>query len=47
MFKIFSHFSKVLLHKYFWTFGVERLRTKILNIAKTHELLVKTEISDM
>ena len=39
LFKIFPNFCEILL--------IEKFRTKMLNIAKTHILLVKKETSDI
>ena len=41
LFKIFPNFCKILLKQFVWTLDVEKFRTKIVNIAKAHILLVK------
>ena len=43
--KIFPNFCKIFLKQFVWTLGVEKFRTIMLNIAKTHVLLVKKETS--
>ena len=37
----------ILLIQFVWTLDVEKFRTKMVNIAKTHMLLVKKETSDI
>ena len=43
--KFFPNFCKIFLELFVWTLDVERFRTIMLNIAKTHILLVKQETS--
>ena len=45
--KIFPNFCEILLKQFVWTLDVEKFRTKMVNIAKTHILLVKKETSDI
>ena len=47
LFKIFPNFCEILLKQFVWTLDVEKFRTKMVNIAKTHILLVKKETSDI
>ena len=47
LFKIFPNFCEILLKQLVWTLDVETFRTIMVNIAKTHILLVKKEISDV
>ena len=41
LFKIFQNFCEILLKQFAWALDVEKFRTKMVNIAKTHILLVK------
>ena len=41
LFKIFPNFCEILLQQFVWTLDVEKLRTNMVNIAKTHITLVK------
>ena len=41
LFKTFPNFCEILLKQLFWTLDVEKCRTTMANIAKTHILLVK------
>ena len=47
LFKIFPKFCKILLKQLVWTLDDEKFRTVMVNIAKTHILLVKKETSDV
>ena len=47
LFKVFPNFCEILLKQFIWTLNVEKFRTKIVNITKTHILLVKKETSDI
>ena len=47
LFKIFPNFCEILLKQLVWTLDVEKVRTIMVNIAKTHILLVKKETSDV
>ena len=47
LFKIFPNFCEILLKQFVSTLDVEKFRTKMVNIAKTHILLVKKETSDI
>ena len=39
--KNFPNFCRIFVKEFFWTLDVEKFRTIMLNIAKTHILLVK------
>ena len=41
LFKIFPNFCEVLLKQFVWTLDVEKFGKKMVNIAKTHILLLK------
>ena len=43
--KFFPLFCKIFLEQFVWTLDVEKFRTIMFNIAKTHILLVKKETS--
>ena len=45
--KTFANCCKISLKYYFWTLHVEHVRTIILDTAKIHKLLPKTETSDV
>ena len=45
--KIFQNICEILLKQFVWMLGVETFRTIVANIAKTHMLMVKKEISDV
>ena len=45
--KTFPIFCEMLLKQLGWTLYVEKFRTKMVNIGKTHILLVKKETSDV
>ena len=45
LFKTFPNFCEILLKQLVWTLDVEKFRTIMVNIAKTHILLVKKETS--
>ena len=47
LFKTFPIFCEILLKQLGWTLDVEKFRTIMVNIAKTHILLVKKETSDV
>ena len=47
LFKIFPNFSEILLKQFVWMLAVEKFRTIMVNIGKTHILLVKKETSDV
>ena len=47
LFRIFPNFCEILLKLLFWMLDVEKFRTIMVNIAKTHILLVKKETSDV
>ena len=47
LFKTFPNFCEILLKQLVWTLDVEKFRTIMVNIAKTHILLVKKETSDV
>ena len=47
LFKILPNFCKILLKQLVWTLDVEKFGTKMVNLAKTHILLVKKETSDV
>ena len=47
LFKTFPNFCEILLKRLVWTLDVEKFRTTMANIAKTHILLVKKENSDV
>ena len=44
LFKIFPNFSEILLKQFVWMLAVEKFRTIMVNIGKTHILLVKKEM---
>ena len=46
LWKCFPNFCKIFLEQFVWTLDVEKFRTIMLKIAKTHTLLVKKETSD-
>ena len=46
-FKTFPIFCEILLKQLVWTLDVEKVRTIMVNIAKTHILLVKKETFDV
>ena len=41
LFKTFPNFCEILLKQLFWALNLEKFRTIMVNIAKTHILLVK------
>ena len=41
LFKIFPNFCEILLKQFVWMLAVEKFRTIMVNIGKTHILLVK------
>ena len=41
LFSIFPDFCKILLKQFVLTLDVDRFRTKMVNIVKTHVLLIK------
>ena len=45
--KFLQIFCEILLKQFVWTLDVEKRRTKMVNIVKTHILLVKEETSDI
>ena len=47
LFNTFPTFCEVLLKQLVWTLDAEKFRTIMVNIAKTHMLLVKKETSDV
>ena len=47
LFKIFPNFCEIFLKQLVWTLDVEKVRAIMVNITKTHILLVKKESSDV
>ena len=47
LFKTFPNFCEIFQKQLLWTLDVEKFRTIMVNIAKTHILLVKKETSDV
>ena len=47
LFKIFPNYCEILLKQLVWTLDDEKCRAIMVNIAKTHILLVKKESSDV
>ena len=45
--KNFPNFCRIFVKQFVWTLDVEKFRTTMLNLAKTHILLVKKETSDV
>ena len=45
--KNFPNFCRIFVKQFVWTLDVEKFRTIMLNIVKTHILLVKKETSDI
>ena len=47
LFKIFPNYCEILLKQLVWTLDDEKCRAIMVNIAKTHIVLVKKESSDV
>ena len=45
--KTFPNICKIFLKQFVWTLDVKKFKTIMLNIAKTHILLVKKETSNV
>ena len=45
--KIFLNFCQIFTKQFVWALDVDKFRKIIFNMAKTHELLMKKETSDV